>query len=265
MTVNKSNPENVNTSSPKYLYRYFTINENNSDRIKDMFMKNELFFQTPRDFNDPFDCQMQLVFNGTKKQWRQRLFELINENESYLKRNQKRSKLKMLMKRRKNIDFSNKVLRSLADDIGVLCLSEKNNDILMWSHYTQGHKGFCLEFSYSPYEIFFGRALKVIYKPNYPLVNVFQSTSQEQLDAMIFTKAQFWKYEKEWRIVEHDNGRGTYKFPKELLTGNIFGSQMCDKNKKDIREWVRLNKLKPIFYQASIKDKEYGLNIEKLK
>ena len=29
---------------------------------------------------------------------------------------------------------------------GVCCFSEKKDDILMWSHYADGHKGFCLEF-----------------------------------------------------------------------------------------------------------------------
>ena len=31
-------------------------------------------------------------------------------------------------------------------ELGVVCLSEINNNILMWSHYAQGHAGFCIEF-----------------------------------------------------------------------------------------------------------------------
>ena len=38
---------------------------------------------------------------------------------------------------------------------GVCCLSEKHDDVLMWSHYSNGHKGFCLKFetSYEPFYI----------------------------------------------------------------------------------------------------------------
>lgn len=268
MTVSKSNQENqikIQNPAPKYLYRYFTINKNNYNNIKTMFIKNGLFFPSPREFNDPFDCKMKLLFNGTKHQWCNYLAMLIKKNNSSLNRDERKKKLKILMETRKKLDFSNSVLKSLADDIGILCLSEINDNILMWSHYSNGHKGFCLEFSYSKNDPFFGKSKKVIYKENYPLVNFFDSSPEEQLDAMIFTKARFWKYEKEWRIVDHEHGRGLYRFPIKALTGVIFGSQMCDKNKKDIREWIRLNKLKPIFYQALIKDKEYGLNIEKLK
>lgn len=32
------------------------------------------------------------------------------------------------------------------DSMGVVCLSEHGDDILMWSHYSDGHQGFCLEF-----------------------------------------------------------------------------------------------------------------------
>jgi hypothetical protein len=44
-------------------------------------------------------------------------------------------------------------------ELGVVCLSEINNDILMWSHYADGHTGFCIEFERSeinPTGNFFG-------------------------------------------------------------------------------------------------------------
>lgn len=268
MVENNSNQDNqpkVNNRPLKYLYRYFTINENNFNNIKNMFINNELFFQAPRKFNDPFDCRLKLQFNGTKQQWRQFLSQLIKRHEPSLNRNQRLVKLREMMKIRKNIDFSKKVLSTLSDDIGTLCLSEIKDDLLMWSHYSNGHKGFCLEFSYSKNDPFFGKSRKVIYKKNYPSVNFFDSSPEEQLDAMIFTKARFWKYEKEWRIVDHEHGRGLYRFPIKALTGVIFGENMEKKHKKNIKEWIQMNDFTSIFYQASIKDKEYGLNIEKLK
>lgn len=262
---NNKNQHSSNVSEPKYLYKYFSLDEKNTHHIRNMFIYNKLYFPAPSEFNDPFDCRLKFLFNGTKQQWRQFFNRLIKEREPELNRSQRQVKLREMMKVRNTIDFSNNVLRTLKDDIGVLCLSEINDDILMWSHYSQGHTGFCLEFSYSPKEYFFGRALKVNYKLDYPLVNFFISTSEERFKEMIFTKARFWEYEKEWRIVEYDYGRGAYGFPKELLTGITFGCQMSDENKKKIKEWVQTNTFTPIFYQASIKYKKYGLDIEKVE
>ena len=38
------------------------------------------------------------------------------------------------------------ILQPDVDKMGILCFSEHCDDILMWSHYSDGHKGFCLEF-----------------------------------------------------------------------------------------------------------------------
>jgi hypothetical protein len=51
-------------------------------------------------------------------------------------------------------------LKRLHEEVGVLCFSEKYDNILMWSHYAKSHTGLCVEFSRSQYLRF---ALKVQY------------------------------------------------------------------------------------------------------
>ncbi len=38
------------------------------------------------------------------------------------------------------------MMNAINDTIGILCFTEKNDNLLMWSHYANSHKGFVLEF-----------------------------------------------------------------------------------------------------------------------
>jgi hypothetical protein len=41
----------------------------NIDRIKDV-LDGYLFFQSPLNFNDPFDCKIKFSVEGTPREWR---------------------------------------------------------------------------------------------------------------------------------------------------------------------------------------------------
>jgi hypothetical protein len=109
---------------------------------------------------------------------------------------------------------------------GVACFSEIMDDMLMWSHYTRGHRGFVLEFdtAYDP----FIRAFPVIYSESLSAVNpVFfmLKRDDEQFMKLITTKSSCWSYEKEWRIFHMEGGK-EYSIKPEALTGIYFGSEM---------------------------------------
>lgn len=148
---------------------------------------------------------------------------------------------------------------SFLDKMGVFCMSEIKDNILMWSHYSGGHTGFCLEFSAN--NSFFGKSQKIIYKDEYPKVRLLGNTQDELTEAMLLTKAMDWRYEKEYRLINHDRGPGWHGFPQELLTGVIFGCEIPEDNKKLIIEWCINRRHHPNLYQAKIKEREFGLEI----
>lgn len=53
---------------------------------------------------------------------------------------------------------------------GVACFSERNDDLLMWSHYGGQYKAFCLEFDTSPES--FSRIHRVQYESVFPPLSV---------------------------------------------------------------------------------------------
>jgi hypothetical protein len=90
-------------------------------------------------------------------------------------------------------------------NVGVLCLSEVRDSILMWGHYTDSHQGFVVGFD-SDHPFFsrqrggrdeFGFLRRVEYRSQRPQVTLTDTTSL----AWFQTKSELWSYEKEWRIV----------------------------------------------------------------
>ena len=123
--------------------------------------------------------------------------------------------------------------RSFEHVRGIACLAESPTDLLMWSHYANGHRGFCMEFdtTVDPFAI----AEPVIYSERFPMLNLARALLSEGdatefsavLDAMLLTKAKCWEYEREWRILNaaQNFARG---YPAESLKAVYCGAAMSD-------------------------------------
>jgi hypothetical protein len=143
--------------------------------------------------------------------------------------------------------------RGLNENIGVLSLTEKPDNLLMWAHYTQNHKGFIIEFD-GEHEYFhrqdnpsddFNYVRKVSYSSFRP--NMF--LTPETATVMLLTKSEDWKYEQEWRmlcwlkdssVINEVNGEPIhlFSFPTTCITGVIFGCRMSPQCKKEMIEYL---------------------------
>jgi len=84
----------------------------------------------------------------------------------------------------------------ISQHFGVLCLSESNDDPLMWAHYAEDHAGLVIEFD-TAHESFkeLGALAKVEYLAHRPVYD-------PAVGAVGFwrQKENRWAYEREWRI-----------------------------------------------------------------
>jgi hypothetical protein len=172
--------------------------------------------------------------------------------------------------------------------LGILTVSEINNNMLMWSHYANSHKGFVLIFD-SKHDFFDQRKTsrdqarvlrKVLYKNERPNITLYDPSHTEAefinlfIENVILTKHSKWSYEKEWRMAHmlnaadktiEFNGEEIYlfKFPPEVIKGVIFGSRMNTKLKDKIIHLVEsddeLNGIS--FFQADLDMQNYQINI----
>src|SRR5258705_10018975 len=100
-------------------------------------------------FNDPFDCQVRFRV-GDRQAFKARLRDQARRlaDESGLPRKQRRQMTKGDGKVDPNKllrDMTTDTQRAIESDVRVLSLSATHDNILMWSHYTNGHQGVCLQ------------------------------------------------------------------------------------------------------------------------
>ena len=248
----------------KYLYKYGRLNKHSEA----LFSGDEIYFASPSQLNDPFECRPYLTFEGTDEQYVDVYTTILSKDRPDLTTKEARTiALETLCagsfkKREIWSVFRKKVIESLNKNIGLYCLTKKNNNILMFSHYGYDHKGYCLEFDASDTTPILSGALEVSYKEKYPHVYFFKTPNDEQRRLIFLTKFTDWGYEEEWRIIDHQTGPGLKRYPKELLKGIIFGMHMKDQDKKAIREWVKLRGTDVQFYEASRQEKEFSLAVD---
>ena len=75
------------------------------------------------------------------------------------------------------------------------------------------------------------------------------------------TKSEEWGYEKEWRIIDLNNGVGPQQCPPEAITGVILGCRMLPKKRGQMINWCRKRRPQLSLYEARIRDGEFGLDI----
>jgi hypothetical protein len=85
---------------------------------------------------------------------------------------------------------------------GVLSLSESWDSILMWTHYAESHKGFCIGLNRKKLQEsdFFGICGPVNYSDDFPKIDPLGDDLLKEAIATSHTKAKKWEYEKEVRF-----------------------------------------------------------------
>jgi hypothetical protein len=250
-------------ANKQFLYRYRNLNGQHRERTKRILTESILYFAAPSAFNDPFDCKVHYRPSFSVQQLRKQHVNSIKRLMPDLNRKQRKAKATQDIKAMKPEKFLRQVTDGLQNDIdrvGVLSLSATDRNILLWSHYSDGHKGLCLKFLATDQASFFGRALPVNYASSYPEISI-TSPAGEQMDAFLLTKAIDWRYEEEYRIIDHDNGAGEKIFPAELLVGVILGARMVLDDKKAVMEWVISRKDRTELLEASLGSGSFSIDI----
>jgi hypothetical protein len=127
--------------------------------------------------------------------------------------------------------FRQELIDTLNRSIGIYSLSAVKDEILMWSHYADEHRGYCLMFEASDTTPFFGAAQEVHYSEALPAITPYSDTDLEKAAKAMLTKYCGWSYEREWRIVDHESGAGLRDYPAALLVGVIFGARMSPRDR----------------------------------
>jgi hypothetical protein len=217
-------------STSFHLYKYQRVTQYSLQSLADQ----TVWLSSPASFNDPFDCAINLDRKKLAESVAHAV-EKITQNsvvEDSLKAPSAQDELAYVQLR--------DGLRAEMQKIGVLCLSETPNEILMWSHYAEYHKGFCIEYYVDDTSPLKNMAKPVRYTDVYPslsLKNLPADAEENFIDVCVHTKAKQWSYEREWRAIS-ETGEKLYRAPAPI-SAIIFGARMPDAHKRDIYEILR--------------------------
>jgi hypothetical protein len=196
-----------------------------------------LWFGSPLDFKDPYDCALiPNIQTPTDDRVEEIRRAYLQHPEILPLQRQQLEKLSTAELREKYMRVCPEAFEMANRQLikGVTCFSERNDNLLMWSHYADGYKGLCLEFA-TTFEAF-SKVRKVKYEDSFPTMGPPLPSSADNFDQwrkasspdyanLLCTKSKDWGYEEEWRAF-HNEVNTEYHYPPECLTGVYFGPKI---------------------------------------
>ncbi len=194
----------------------------------DLLTKGEIYFSSPREFNDPFDCWVPIKSYPITAEMVQ---NALSDNTKRYK--SKRDKLRFIIKEEFNNDINKYVEKVninnldensnciednnnfFINDYYISCFSKRNDKTLMWSHYADCHTGICIGFKTHylkgvnalDLNLNVNSGLATINKVKYrednhkPTILSRMELTKEDLMNGFLSKAKEWTYEEEYRVI----------------------------------------------------------------
>lgn len=147
------------------LYKYFS----DIRYLKDLLENERIYLISPSHCNDPYESGTVFPYSELERQ------ELANTTGRPIS-------IKPILQSKNTLLY---------------CFSEDPKSIIMWSHYANNHKGFCVEFDFYTSDLK-DKIHRVIYSDILDTDNYYHSR---------ILKSTVWSYEKEWRMM------GTFNSP----------------------------------------------------
>lgn len=238
---------------PKKLYRYRSFSFDEMQYRYNEIVKGELYLQSPKNLNDPFEACSLLhapdpanyirdkkryesefsgiipedrykeIFSNSNDNWLESLFYYISETiGNHASVNENAEKLKKLAMY--SVEVSNSEFSEISRGIVKLAsFSTKPNNLPMWHHYTNGHSGICLEYNTDAIIDIYpkNRLFPVYYVEQLPdVVSMISSKAcpkHSLYEYLAMHKLNDWCYENEWRLI-YDVGFW-YNSPEDVPKG----------------------------------------------
>lgn len=231
---------------PDYLYKY---RDADNDLHIDALQKKYIFMASPVDFNDPFDCKIPLDF------------ESIAENSNLQFQFASKLATTAMIANEKKLDFFEKIIQSgtlkdkdilnrleqeqvkkLVQDMGVLSLTKESSNLLLWSHYANSHKGFCIGYDTKRllHDLEYPTLGPVNYCNIYPIVSAADE-NEKITYTQLFYKSIDWYYENEYRYVKPYWSNKKCSISANTINEIYLGCMISEKNQIRILNIAKSN------------------------
>jgi len=239
------------------------------------------------EFNDPFDCIIPLTPVFKNSDLLPKYEEMLTVENPKLPKTMIRNKAKEIIKQGMYKDSeAHKAfhLDQIKGKYGVCSLTEDYQNLLMWAHYANCHKGICVGIDCDKvvntiYESQDGTKKvlylqKVRYYDEWPELKyrlvpeakdlrtkdeiLFESTQQ------LLAKSKHWEYEQEWRILSLDVNQISVQIEPDAIHSVYLGARLTETHKNEIVELCRDKYPQAQLFETKIMEDRYGLDFRKI-
>jgi len=249
---------------PRFLYRYRAFRDEH-DSLRKILQENLWYFGSRVNFDDQEDC----IVSGIELN-RGYLEDLFRTRDGLLSAGQ----LNQIEQFLSDPDAARRVVNEMqgyVDNVGILCLSELDDDSELWQTYADSGRGACLQLDVTklmesepfllrgPFEVMYRDGPKSFWDPM-----ADEESRQVQTDDHLLRKGTKWAHQKEWRFIMHRGAEktvGEYQMPVEALSAVILGRALTEAECKTVSHWLRMGpwRLKPRLYYRNPEQSRYSL------
>lgn len=249
------------------------------EHYRPLLEQGMVYLAHPSSFNDPYDCQIRFDFSPDDPQRMRAYFRRM-----LLHMRQKLGVIEfenLIDEKCRDVRFNRtpefftglRALDILSNRVGVCCFAGTKSSILLWSHYTGKHSGFCVGLRTKP--LWEGVTqprdnpttipLQVVYAEKYPRLSAFRFDDLDVTLDFLRTKSTEWEYEKEVRIVRANaSSAGRSLCLLDYVAEVVVGSRIGEERLKEVKAALRnLGRNTPLF-QAEPSNTEFHLTFREL-
>lgn len=207
---------------PKSFFKYRSL----TSQTIEMISENKIWLAEISSLNDPFECSLQFDNNASLRMFyadnifhktfqaktgisltKKEISELSNSDEPY----ETYGKLCLAKGIKLNVSKEDQLLtvqsrwaeiiEQTNENIRICSFSEVNNSLLLWSHYANEHKGFCIEYDLSEEDDIRPFLHPIVYSEKINKIKTFDDLNVLTKIGSTLIKCKDWEYESEWRLI----------------------------------------------------------------
>lgn len=203
-------------------------------KAMDIIAMESLWLSKPSSFNDPYDFRARFVLSSDplllRKHFQQLARRLVPSNrKGYVKKREASVGRAMSNALRNPQEIQAAADRSV-DRHGVCCFTGNPRSILMWSHYSDSHRGICYQFRFTEDVETFHSCFRVNYQNKIATIN-FPIDKDRIIEDLVLRKSDVWAYEDEYRYVNPTGGDIPLTYNGRALSSIILGHRFPDSAK----------------------------------
>ena len=240
-----------------------------------------IWLASAEEFNDPFDSRLRLRYDLMRPSRRLKRIERMLHEEFPTMNAEKRRALA----RKRNTELGKEgddphdhVLQITYDEVGIFSASCRRDSLLMWSHYADSHKGFCVGLSvtelerfveelYDRYGLFspITTASRITYRREYPVLDPETLDVEDKAVLPVLIKSIDWEYEEEVRVLGVNGSKRKVDLPPTVICEVILGCECSDEDREAILGVVEGGLPHASVIQASRKEDAFELVFEEIR